>query len=95
MPKTSSEDRLASATEDLIAILQKPHPPTPFLDQGTKTKDAIKKLSEIFTPRQRNKAPGAGTSSYKGGGSTRGRPTTTLQCKPSSYKGGNINNYQQ
>ena len=41
MPKTSSEDRLASATEDLIAILKKPHPPTPFLDQGTKTNDAI------------------------------------------------------
>ena len=37
MPKTSSEDRLASATEDLTAILKKPHPPTPFLDQGTKT----------------------------------------------------------
>ena len=32
MPKTSSEDRLASATEDLIAILKKPHSPTPFLD---------------------------------------------------------------
>ena len=41
MPKTSSEDRLASATEDLIAILKKPHPPTPFLDQGTKTNNAI------------------------------------------------------
>ena len=54
MPKTSSEDRLASATEDLIAILKKPHPPTPFLDQGTKTNDAINKLSEIFTPRQQN-----------------------------------------
>ena len=40
MPKTSSEDRLASATKDLIAILKKPHPPTPFLDQGTKTNDA-------------------------------------------------------
>ena len=52
MPKTSSEDRLASATEDLIAILEKPHPPTPFLDQGTKTSDAIRKLREIFTPRQ-------------------------------------------
>ena len=56
MPKTSSEDRLASATEDLIAILKKPHPPTPFLDQGTKTNDAIRKLQEIFTPRQRNEA---------------------------------------
>ena len=52
MPKTSSEDRLASATEDLIAILKKPHPPTPFLDQGTKTNHAIRNLRKIFTPRQ-------------------------------------------
>ena len=56
MPTTSSEDRLASATEDLIEILKKPHPPTPFLDQGTKTNDAIRKLQEIFTPRQRDGA---------------------------------------
>ena len=54
MPKTSSEDRLASATEDLIAMLKKPRPLTPFLDQGTKTNDAIWKLQEIFSPRQQN-----------------------------------------
>ena len=54
--KTSSKDQLASATEDLIAILKKPHPPTPFLDQGTKTNDAIQKLQEIFTPRQQNES---------------------------------------
>ena len=55
MPKTSSKDRLASATEDLlIAILKKPHPLTPFLDEGTKTNDAIQKLKEMFTPRQQN-----------------------------------------
>ena len=28
--------------------------PTLFLDQGTKTNDAIQKLQEIFTPRQQN-----------------------------------------
>ena len=56
MSKTSSEDKLASATKDLIVILKKPHPPTPFLDQGTKTNDAIRKLQEIFTPRQQNEA---------------------------------------
>ena len=39
--KKSSEDRLASATKDLITILKKPHPPTPFLDQGIKTNNAI------------------------------------------------------
>ena len=54
MPKTLSADNLASATEDLIAILKKPHPPTLFLDQRTMTNDAIQKLQEIFTPRQQN-----------------------------------------
>ena len=49
MPKTSAEDRLASATKDLIAILKKPHPPTPFLDQGTKTNDAIYKLQKFHS----------------------------------------------
>ena len=46
MPKTTSEDRLSSATKDLIAILKKLHPPKPFLDQGTKTNDNIRKLQE-------------------------------------------------
>ena len=41
MPKTSSEDRLASATEDLVVILKKPHPPTSFTHQGTKTNNVI------------------------------------------------------
>ena len=53
MPKTSSEDRLASATEDLVAILKTPHPATPFLNQGTKTNDAIKELQKIFKPKQK------------------------------------------
>ena len=44
MPKTSSEDTLAQATENLGEILQKSHPPTSFLDQGTKTNDAIREL---------------------------------------------------
>ena len=56
MPKTSSEDRLASATEDLVEILQKLHPVTPFWDQGTKTNDAIQELQKIFKPRQRDSA---------------------------------------
>ena len=67
MPKKSSEDWLASATKDHIAILKKPHPPTPFLDQGTKTNDAIQKLQEIFTPRQLNEASTrVKTCTYKG-----------------------------
>ena len=56
MPKTSLKDRVTSATEDLIAILTKPHPLTPFLDQGTKTNVAIQNLQEIFTLEQRNEA---------------------------------------
>ena len=36
MPQTSSEDRLAQVTQDLIAVLNNPHPPTPFLHQGEK-----------------------------------------------------------
>ena len=54
--KKSSEDRLASATKDLIAILKKPPAPTLFLNQGTKTNDTIWKVRGIFTPRQQNKA---------------------------------------
>ena len=53
MPKTSSEDRLSEATENLVEILQKSHPPTPFLDQGTKTNDAIRELQKIFKPIQK------------------------------------------
>ena len=53
MPMTSSEDRLAEATENLVEILQKSHPPTPFLDQGTRTNDAIRELQKIFKPRQK------------------------------------------
>jgi hypothetical protein len=65
MPKTSSADRLAAVTEDLVAILQQPHPSTPFLDLGTATNDAIAKLRSIYStpttngissPRVPNKA---------------------------------------
>ena len=50
MPRTSSEDRLAATLEDLGEILKKPHPKTPFLQQGTVTNDAIRKIREIFHP---------------------------------------------
>ena len=48
MPETSSSDRLAAVVEDLINILQNPHPPTPFLQKGDPTNDAIKQLRIIF-----------------------------------------------
>ena len=54
MPKTSSADRLAATIEDLTHILKHPHPKTPFLDQGTPTNDAIRKLREIFHPPKSN-----------------------------------------
>ena len=41
MPETSSADRLATVVEDLIAVLNNPHPPTPFLQRGDPTNDAI------------------------------------------------------
>ena len=52
MPTTSSEDGLTEATQDLIAILQKPHPATLLLDHGDKTHSSIKKLETIFIPPQ-------------------------------------------
>lgn len=53
IPKTSSEDRLSERTGNLVEILQKSHPPTPFLNQGTKTNDATRELQKIFKPRQK------------------------------------------
>jgi hypothetical protein len=50
MPTTSTADRLARATEDLVEILQQPHPATPFMQQGTVINDAMKQLSKIFSP---------------------------------------------
>jgi hypothetical protein len=48
MPHTSSEDRLTQVTQDLINVLQQPHPPTPFLNQGDTTSDAIQMLKKSF-----------------------------------------------
>ena len=56
MQKMSPANRLAGTTEDLVAILKKPHQLTPFLDQGTKTNDVIRKFQKIFTPQQQNEA---------------------------------------
>jgi hypothetical protein len=53
MPSTSTTDGLARATEDLADILKQPHPATPFLQQGTVVNDAIKQLTEIFSPQNR------------------------------------------
>jgi hypothetical protein len=53
MPTTSTTDRLARATEDLVDILKQPHPATPFLQQGTVVNDAIKQLTGIFSPQGR------------------------------------------
>ena len=54
MPKTSSNDRLAAALEDLNEVLKHPHPNTPFLDKGTTTNDAISKLKQIFGPPKKD-----------------------------------------
>ena len=49
MLKTSSEDRLSAAFENVTEVLNDPHPCTPFLQEGTETYDAIQKLTKIFT----------------------------------------------
>ena len=48
MQETSSADRQAAVVEDLISVLQNPHPPTPFLQKGDPPNDAIKQLQIIF-----------------------------------------------
>jgi hypothetical protein len=53
MPTTSTTDRLARATEDLVDILKQLHPATPFLQQGKVVNDAIKQLTTIFSPQGR------------------------------------------
>jgi hypothetical protein len=62
MPTTSTTDRLARATEDLVAILQPPHPATPFLQQGKIVNDAMKQLTKIFSPPNRNETAMAAPS---------------------------------
>jgi hypothetical protein len=53
MPTTSTTDRLARAIENLVDILQQPHPATPYLQQGTVVNDAMEQLSKIFSPPNR------------------------------------------
>ena len=48
MPETSSTNRLVAVVEDLITMLQNPHPPTPFLQRGDPTNDAVQQLQVIF-----------------------------------------------
>jgi hypothetical protein len=62
MPTTSTTDRLARATEDLVEILQQPHPATSFLQQGTTVNDAVQQLTEIFSPPNRNETAMAAPS---------------------------------
>jgi hypothetical protein len=62
MLTTSTTDRLARATEDVVAILQQPHPATPFLQQGTIVNDAMKQLTKIFSPPNRNETAMAAPS---------------------------------
>ena len=57
IPKTSSEDQLASITEELVAKLQKSHPLAPYLNQGTETNDAIRELQKLFHQQQKDTSP--------------------------------------
>ena len=80
MPKISPADRLVEAIENLVEILQKSHPPTPFLDQGTKTNDAIKEFQNIFKPRQKQDET-----------TQMNRSATRVQGAGRSYKGATTN----
>jgi hypothetical protein len=62
MSTTSTTDRLARATEDLVTILQQEHPATPFLQQGTVVNDAMNQLTKIFTPPKREETATAAPS---------------------------------
>ena len=48
MPKTSSNDRAIAAIEDLAHELRNPKPASPFLQRGTPTNDAYRKLEELL-----------------------------------------------
>ena len=52
----------ARATEELVEILQQPHPATPLLQQGTIVNDAMKQLTKIFSPPNRNETAMAAPS---------------------------------
>ena len=50
----SSLDRLEAITKDLISIINNPHPPVPFLAQGTQTFEAVDSIENIFNPQHRD-----------------------------------------
>ena len=58
MPKTSSDDRITAAIEELTEAVKNPAPRAPFMS-GNKTAEAIKSLTEIFHSTEDNSAPSA------------------------------------
>ena len=44
---------MVSITEDLVVVLQNPHPPKLYLNQGTKTNDTICQLQAIYRLQKR------------------------------------------
>ena len=52
MPTTSSADRLAACIEDMNHIINDPQPASPINQLGTPINDAVRKLTEIFSPPQ-------------------------------------------
>ena len=82
MPKTSSNDRIQIAVENLIAELQqKQQPAAPFLTQGHPTNQATALLREYFNPTT---APSARVSSQPT--ATPARVTRTRQPTPRIYR---------
>jgi hypothetical protein len=88
MPDTSSEDRLTQITQDLITVLQKPHPKTPFLDQGDKTSDAIASL-RCHLPTSAGQVGGsfAGIAGTRGDGQSNATASGAAKRRWASWTG--------
>ena len=48
MPQTTAIEKATTAAQDLISILQKPTPASPFLELGNEQTTALQKLADIF-----------------------------------------------
>eukprot|EP00536_Pseudo-nitzschia_multiseries_P019533 jgi/Psemu1/232750/e_gw1.5331.1.1 len=48
MPHTSSTDRLLMILQDLKEVTNKPHPPIPYLIQGTQVNEALRSIRDLL-----------------------------------------------
>eukprot|EP00536_Pseudo-nitzschia_multiseries_P015749 jgi/Psemu1/43659/gm1.43659_g len=48
MPETSSTDRLLMILQDLKEVTNKPHPPIPYVEQGTQINEALRNIQDLL-----------------------------------------------